>query len=74
MEKLHLLPKLTNDEFNLLLTSVGCALQKCDQLDDKNSKQAEKEKGIYIERNILKYFKDRIGDKYKLELEEDFSL
>jgi hypothetical protein len=31
----------------------------------------EKEKGIYIERNILKYFKDRIGDKYKLELEEE---
>ena len=37
----NLLPKLTNDEYDLLLTSVGCALQKCDQLDD--SKQAEKE-------------------------------
>tara|TARA_R100001480_G_scaffold153645_2_gene157082 strand:+ start:71 stop:265 length:195 start_codon:yes stop_codon:yes gene_type:complete len=39
--KTNLLPKLTNGEYDLLLTSVGCALQKCDQLDD--SKQAEKE-------------------------------
>ena len=29
------------------------------------------EESIYIEKSILKYFKERIGDKYKLELEEE---
>ena len=26
---------------------------------------------LYIEKKVLKYFKDRVGDKYKEELEKD---
>lgn len=32
---------------------------------------ANYEKNIYIERSILRYFKERIGDKYKLEVEKN---
>jgi hypothetical protein len=41
--KTNLLPELNDNELDLLLTSIGCALQKCDQLDSKFAKQAEKE-------------------------------
>jgi len=44
------------------------------EADIENPKKDSKNKGekdIYIERSILKYFKERIGDKYKLELEEE---
>ena len=54
MQKLHLLPKLTNDEFNLLLASVGCALQKSDQLEDKDRKQLAVKELLNLYNNIQK--------------------
>ena len=78
MEKLNLLPKLTNNELDLLLTSIGCALQKCDQLDDKNSKQAEKELlNLYnnIQENTIEpYSYCKILADIKNDIEKDFSL
>ena len=41
--KANLLPELNDNEFDLLLTSIGCALQKCDQLNSKFGRQAEEE-------------------------------
>jgi hypothetical protein len=49
--KLNLLPELNDNEFDLLLTSIGCALQKCDQLD--NGKQRELIKQVLLEKELL---------------------
>ena len=35
MNKLHLLPKLNEEDLNLLLTSIECAIQECELAKSK---------------------------------------